>query len=92
MLSKGKSGSATQVLVDEMEVERSEEAVVEESPESDEEVRRTSCWMSWEGMLACAESMGGRFVSVGFAIPTEEMPSFPHEVDGNHRNAGVVPG
>ena len=58
----------------------------------DEEVRRTSCWMSWEGILACAESMGGRFVTVGFAIPTEEMASFPHEVDGNHRNAGLVPG
>ena len=59
---------------------------------SDEEVRRTSCWMGWEGMLACAESMGGRFVTVGFAIPTEEMPSFPHEVDGNHRNAGLASG
>ena len=32
VLSKGNSGSAAQVLVDEMEVERSEEAVVEESP------------------------------------------------------------
>ena len=32
VLSKGNSASAAQVLVDEMEVERSEEAVVEESP------------------------------------------------------------
>ena len=31
LLSKGNSESAAQVLVDEMEVERSEEAVVEES-------------------------------------------------------------
>ena len=32
VLSKGNSESAAQVLVDEMEVERSEEAVVAESP------------------------------------------------------------
>ena len=32
VLSKGSSEPATQALIDEMEVERSEEAVVEESP------------------------------------------------------------
>ena len=102
VLFKGDSGSAAQVLVDEMQVERSEEAVVEESPkclhqsgsEAEDTVQRVE-----SPTQTCArvlrEELGSKVVnnSIASSRPDRQVvPSQSEKRDDGHSTRSRVKG
>ena len=94
VLFKGDSESATQVLVDEMEVERGEEAVVEESPkclyqsgsEAEDTVQRTES-LTQTCARVLREELGRTVVSKSIASPRPDrqvVPSQSEKRDDGH--------
>ena len=101
MLSKENSESAAQVLVDEMEVERGEEAVVEESPkclyqsgsEAEDTVQRIES-LTQTCARVLREELGSKVVSKSIASSRRDrqVPSQSEKRDDGHSTRSRVKG